>query len=368
MKNRAIIIVTVSFLGLFGLIEPSQAATLYMPDNCASFSACVSTMKSGDTLVIRDGIYSHATTGVRANTTIQADNDGKVIFTGSFNPGNAGFTMRGLVVRSSGEKSLGAGNNYNRMSFVGGPTCGNTVNTYTGSGTTITESAFYGEGGRYLFLAYYSDNVTLTDVIFRKDGGWGQGSSSCTEWEPEADYNMYDSEGISITRVIVFDSISTAHKSAEYLGAHVVNTHSSHGDVGTISQSVTTGCEDGRFSSEGNGSHSVTIIDCVAKANGYSSVSRNVNGTTTATRFDTDGSVDEWQGTINRTSGANLALNTAFLNDPRWKQEMCSDAGVTRGFCNTSMNLGSYVANKLGITEGGSTPADPPTNLHVISD
>ena len=83
------------------------------------------------------------------------------------------------------------------MSFVGGPACGNTVNAYTGSGTTITESAFYGRGGRYLFLAYYSNNVTLTDVIFRKDGGWGKGSSGCTVWEPEADYNMYDSEGFS---------------------------------------------------------------------------------------------------------------------------------------------------------------------------
>lgn len=370
MKYKSIIIITVLFFGLFGLLKTSLAATLYMPGTCSSFSACVSTMKSGDKLVIRNGTYSDSISGLKSNTTIQAEHDGKVTFTGSFRPGNAGFTMRGIVVKSSNEKSLGAGNKYYRMSFVGGPACGNNVNTYTGNGTTITESAFYGGGGRYLLLAYYSNNVTLTDVIFRKDGGWGKRSSSCTEWEPEADYNMYDSEGFSITRVIVVDSISTAHSSAEYLGAHVVNTHSSHGDVGTISQSVTTGCKDGRFSSEGNGSHNVTIIDSVAKANEYSSVSRNVKGTTTATRFDTDGRVDEWDGTINRTSGANLTLNMVFLNDPRWKKEMCSDAGVTRGFCGTSMNLGSYVANKLGISGGGTTPSDTPpaapTNLHVV--
>ena len=42
MKNATIIMaVTVLFFGLFGLLEPSQAATLYMPDTCANFSSCV---------------------------------------------------------------------------------------------------------------------------------------------------------------------------------------------------------------------------------------------------------------------------------------------------------------------------------------
>ncbi|MCP4449584.1 MAG: hypothetical protein GY811_30265 [Myxococcales bacterium] len=40
---------------------------------------------------------------------------------------------------------------FERMSFVGGPACGNAVNTSASSNTVIRDSAFYGAGGRYLF-------------------------------------------------------------------------------------------------------------------------------------------------------------------------------------------------------------------------
>ena len=215
MKNATkIMVATILFFGFFGLLEHINAATLYMPDTCANFSSCVSAMKSGDTLVIRNGQYGHSTTGVKAGTTIQAENDGKVIFTGSFNPGNAGFTMRGIVVKSNQEKALGAGNKYHRMSFVGGPSCGNAVNSLMGANTEIYQSAFYGQGGRYLLLAYkVNGGVIIQDVIFRPDGGWGAGSS-CSGYEPHAAYNMYDSEGFSITRAIVVDGISSAGSSS----------------------------------------------------------------------------------------------------------------------------------------------------------
>jgi hypothetical protein len=235
-----------------------------------------------------------------------------------------------------------------------------------GSNTKIYDSAFYGPGGRYLLIAYQMNGgIVLQNVIFRPDGGWGKGGSSCTEWEPHAAYNMYDTEGFDITGAILVDAISEADGStSENIGGQVVNTHQSHANVGTIRQSVvTTSGEYGRFASDGLGSHNVTIIDSVAKANGMDvGLSRNCGGTTTATRFDTDASIGSWKGTINRTPGANPTLNLTFLNDSRWKKEMCTDAGVTRGFCGTSMNLGDYIANKLGIA---STAPAAPTGLHV---
>lgn len=342
-----------------------QAATRYMPDNCSSFSACASATQSGDILLIRDGTYKDGISGVKAGATIQAEHDGKVIFTGSFNPGSAGFTMQGIIVKNAEQKELGAGNTYRRMSFVGGPSCGNTVNSLMGSNTKIYESAFYGRGGRYLLLAYQQKGgIVVQDAIFRPDGGWGQ-AAGCSGSEPHAAYNMYDTEGFTITGAIVVDAIEEATDS-ENIGGQVVNTHQSHGFVGTISQSVITASGTyGRFSSDGNGSHDLTITNSVSKGNGYDwGLTRNCGGTTTATGFDTDAQIGAFKGGINRTTGANLSLNTSFLNDARWKQEMCTDAGVTRGFCAAS-SLGSYVATKLGVSQGTGTIPTSPTNLIV---
>jgi len=368
-----------TYIGIFVLIlgvypsfsKPVFAATLNLPGNCSGVSSCISSMSSGDTLIIADGTYSDSISSIKANTTIQAANDGKVKFTGSFNPGNAGFTMQGIVVKSSNGKSLGSNNTYRRMSFVGGPSCGNTVNSEVGSNTKIYDSAFYGLGGRYLLLAYQQNGgIVLQNVIFRPDGGWGSGSG-CNEWEPHAAYNMYDTEGFTISGAIVVDAISTASGESENLGGQVVNTHQSHGNVGTISQSaITTSGDYGRFSSDGMGSHSLSVIDSVAKGNTVGwGMSRNCSGTTTATRFDSDKLVEAWKGSINRTTGANFVLNTTFLNDPRWKQEMCTDAGVTRGFCSGSTSLGTYVANNLGISvpTPDTDPPTSPTNLAATS-
>ena len=358
-------------IGAFLVVENVSAATLHLPGNCSSVSSCISSMSSGDTLLIADGTYIDSVSGVKSNTTIQAENDGKVKFTGSFSPGSAGFTMQGIVVKSSDQKDLGSGNTYRRMSFIGGPSCGNVVNSIVGSNTKIYNSAFYGLGGRYLLLAYQQNGgIVLQDVIFRPDGGWGNGSS-CNGWEPHAAYNMYDTEGFTITGAILVDAISTASGESENIGGQVVNTHQNHSNVGTISQSViTTSGNYGRFASDGGGSHNLTITDSVAKGSSFDwGLTRSIQGTTSATRFDSDKKVESWNGSINRTTGANFVLNSTFLNDPRWKQEMCTDAGVTRGFCSGSALLGDYVATNLGISTPApdTTPPTSPTNLSATS-
>lgn len=342
----------------------AEAATVRMPGSCSSVSGCMSSLSSGDTLLIADGTYSGSVGSIKGGVIVAAENDGKVTFTGGFNPGNGGFEMRGIIVKSSDQKTLGSGNTYRRMSFVGGPSCGNTVNALIGANTKIYDSAFYGRGGRYLALAYQVSNVVMENVIFRPDGGWGQGSSSCTEFEPHAAYNMYDTEGFSIKGAILVDAISEANSSSENIGGQVINTHQSHSNVGTISQSVITASGDyGRFSSDGNGSHSVTIQDSVSKGNSMEwGLTRNCSGTTTATRFDSDKKMEAFKGSLNRTAGANLQLNYTFLNDARWTQEMCSGAGVTRGFCASGKKLGDYVAAKVGAAAAGPTPR-PPTGV-----
>jgi len=352
---------------LLGCTLPASgfAASLTLPGSCSSLSACISSMAQGDTLTINDGTYGDTVSGIKTNTTIQAANDGKVKFTGTFNPGSNGFTMRGIIVSSSAQKELGSGNTYQRMSFVGGPSCGNSVNSLMGANTKIYDSAFYGKGGRYLLLAYkQKGGIVLSNVLLRPDGGWGQ-SASCNGYEPHAGYNMYDTEGFSISGAILFDAISEAGGDSENIGGQVVNTHESHGSVGTISQSVITASgQYGRFSSDGMGSHSVTISDSVSKGNSFEwGLSRNCSGTTTATRFDTDGKAEAWKGSLSRTTGANLVLNGSFLNDARWKKEMCTDAAVTRGVCATALSIGTYVAGKIGVSIGAPPPA--PTGLRA---
>lgn len=369
MKNLQTRVRHLSLLALLagGSLAATQAdaATLRLPADCSSFSRCVADMGSGDTLLIADGTYSDAISGIKAGTIIAAENDGKVRFTGSFNPGNAGFEMRGIIVKNNSSKVLGRNNTYRRMSFVGGPSCGNQVNSGIGANTKIYESAFYGRGGRYLLLAYQENGgMVMEDVIFRPDGGWGQGSG-CSESEPHAGYNMYDSEGFTIKGAILFDAIADAQNS-ENIGGQVVNTHNRHGAVGTISQSViTTSGSYGRFASDGLGAHDVTITDSVAKGNSIQyGLTRNVSGSTTATRFDSDKAAEAFKGSLSRSTGARIVLNMAFLDDPRWKAEMCQAEGVTRGVCATNLGIGSYVASKIGASTDVKVPS-PPTNLTV---
>src|ERR1044072_606143 len=93
-----------SAVAIMAMPGTATAATIRMPGSCSSVSACMSSMTSGDTLLIADGTYSGSVSGIKGGTIVQAENDGKVQFTGSFNPGSAGFEMRGIVVKSSDQK------------------------------------------------------------------------------------------------------------------------------------------------------------------------------------------------------------------------------------------------------------------------
>ena len=288
----------------------------------------ISQLSTNESLGMLDGTYSGALGTVKAGMTIQAVNDGQVIVTGALGPGNAGFTVRGLRFESSAEKITGQGNLYERCTFRGAPVSGNVVCVQLQNGSTIRQSLIHGVGGRYLLLAYEQTGSTLTleDVIFRVDGGWTAAGKS----DPNAIYNIYNSNGFSGLRLVAVDCNDASMDSGEYtserLGGQGVNTHVSIGNAGSASHCITVDSgEYGRFWHDGNGTHNFTWADCESYGNGYTwGITRNCGGTTTATRFDTDATtpVGQFDGTINRTAGSNLSLNTDFLDDARWLTEM----------------------------------------------
>jgi hypothetical protein len=181
-------------------------------------------------------VYSGSISGIKGGTIVQAENDGKVQFTGSFNPGNAGFEMRGIVVKSSDQKELGSGQHIPAHVVRGR--------------AVVRQHRQLADGLQYQDLRFgilwprrqipaaglraETAASSWQNAIFRPDGGWGQG---CSESEPHAAYNMYDTEGFSITGAIVVDAISDADGASENIGGQVVNTHQQHGNVGTITQS-----------------------------------------------------------------------------------------------------------------------------------
>jgi hypothetical protein len=250
------------------------------------------------------------------------------------------------------------------MSFVGGGACGNVANTAILANTTVRRSAFYGRGARYQLLIYQQSGVRLEDVIFRSDGGWGQGSSTCTEFEPNAVLNNYNSSNFTCIGCILFDNITQAHNSSEVLGGLGVNCHNTSSTM-LFENSMIVNSNAG-FYTEGMGTcNQVTIRNSVANDNdspfGLWGYNRNVNGSTALINFTTDGFCNTFNGSSTLTdsqvavlngctgstngAGATMTLNTAFLNNPRWRKEMCTDAGVTRGWCATTVSLSEYLSS-----------------------
>ena len=323
-------------------------------------SGCSNSL-SNVSLPLCDGTYSQSITASTfpAGSVIQAQHPGKVRFTGSFTTGS-NLTFRGIVVVNADQKILGSGSVFEDMSFVGGPSCGNNVNTATGSNVTIRRSAFYGKGGRYQVLVYQQSGVTLEDVIIRSDGGWGQ-ASGCSGNEPNAALNFYNSSNVTCSGCILFDGITEA-TSSELLGGLGVNCHNT--SSGMLFENNVTVNSVGAYWAGGNGAcNNVVIRNSVARGNhsayGLWAYVHNVVGTAQLVNFTSDGGCANYKGSTTLTDskvgsedgctgsmngvGASVTLNTTFLDDPRWRQEMCTDAGVTRGWCSTTKTLSEYL-------------------------
>jgi hypothetical protein len=119
----------------------------------------------------------------------------------------------------------------------------------------------------------------------------------------------------------------------------------------------------GGFWADGNGScDAVVVRNSAALGNAANSGwTRNVSGRTDLINFTSDRDCSSWKGSTVLTdskvrssdgcdgsiagTGASITLNTSFLDHPRWRQEMCTDAGVTRGWCGTTKTLSEYLAS-----------------------
>ena len=305
---------------------------------------------SGCTHVVPNGTYSMTidSSSYPPGSVVCAETDGQVVFTGVFKPG--GYDMRGFVVFSDKEKSVANGT-FDRMSFVGGPACGDTVNTAAEDNTIIQNSAFYGAGGRYLFLAYQISGIQISNAIFRVDGEWGE-TNACNEWEPNAALNFYDTNAAVCDGCINIDQKSTAAGNSENLGGLGINAHT-NGLCFSVEIRNSVDYNSSYFWAGGNGQCNTQYTNLKGNLNFNLAGTTTVSDTTgdTCNSWNENGTVitmnsDLGSGNCASTSvGVALNLDTQFLDDPRWRAEMCGGfSSRTDGWCGTQMLLSSYIS------------------------
>lgn len=334
------------------MLEPSFRSLLGMSvllvlAGCASGN--VISVENGEcTHIVENGVYAWQIDrhSFPRGARVCARTDGGVVLTGSFNPG--GYSMRGFVVVNSENKTLSDGV-FERMSFVGGPACGNNVNTAIGSNTVIRDSVFFGPGGRYLLLGYRVVDVLIENAIFRADGGWGE-TESCSEFEPNAALAFYDSSNAVCRGCINFDQRSDAARNSESLGGLGVNAHSL--DLCFAVRFENSIDVDGSFFwAAGNGR-------CNPE---FDRVSGGFNLNLEGTTIIMDGSgpfCNTWRGQVEALSSNFASGNCAsharvngppeldlnFVDDPRWRREMCSTQSRRKdGWCGTDLPLSAYL-------------------------
>lgn len=321
---------------------------LVLTTGCAWGGARVVSGEGDCTHIIQNGEYASSIGKLSfpAGSTVCAETDGQVVITGDFEP--SGYNMRGIVVFGDRTKFVANGE-FERMSFIGGPACGNTVNTVVGDDTVIRDSVFFGRGGRYLLLAYQVSGVRIENAIFRYDGGWGE-TDGCNEYEPNAALNFYDTSHAVCTGCINFDQNNTASQTSELLGGIGVNAHTEDRcfDV-EISNSVDY--NGSHFWAEGNGRCNPRFT----RLNG----NFNLHLRGTAEIRNSSGSIcNTWRGDVvaldSQLGSGNCAvdngdesaveLDRKFLDDPRWRRELCGGfSNRVDGWCASEVNLSDYI-------------------------
>lgn len=245
---------------LIGLSVPvsAGAATIYVGPNetYKTIQAGFAAMSGGDTLIIRNGVYTGTSnsfsSGIKsgtasAYTVIKAENDGGVEVNAPFYYDSASTSyvqIEGLKFTYTSSIKGMSGNHikYLRCAFVGGPSSGNVITFAFGGSYNLMEDCWvYGAGGRYKVLLYRANHNIMRRCVVRQDAGWTYDGSN-----PEAGICVYESSNISLQNCIVIDSTLTysgGYVGAYYLTGHAGNPASNNVEyLGCMSINNTKGC------------------------------------------------------------------------------------------------------------------------------
>jgi hypothetical protein len=360
---------------------------------CRTFDYAGSQMASGETLIVMDGTYPDAIetdTFPRGNaetfTRVYAEHTGSATVNGGltlYDDGDFFLEIAGLRFVDPRTKGVAGGNvRLLRDSFVGGPETGNNVSFgvgtndfYPGAWDILCEDClFYGEGGRYAAMAYRSTRVTFRRIVARKDGGWGIGSSSATEFEPEGVVVFYESSDTLCDQCVVLDSLKLSHDSAEGLGAIIHNSHDDTYSTGCeVRRSIAIDNDYSGFTFEGNGRvNDARVTESYSAGNAGNGATLNLNeggtvGFTHSTIVGNDGDGIADYSSVNVTisecdvsgnGGEQLrgvsgdsggpgagAIDLSAFDGDRIRRELCEE--VSRGFCAGAMPFADYVSSRL---------------------
>ena len=246
----------------------------YIPSGISLFSP-----SGGDTLIIKDGIYSgpgNVISTFKAGTsgaynTIRAENDGGVVITSSFVTSSAVnmYTMvQGLKFKSSESKDCSQRYiKFFRCAFEGGPVCSSdcdgAVVVSTGSHQLFEDCWFYGVGGRYTVLSWEVSDIVFRRCVARRDGGY-----SANEGNPEAVWANYGAANMSYQNCIAIDN--TLAYSGDYSGSFYCTGHAGNPASDNVEF---LGCIDlnGKSASwyidTDDGSDGMAFTDCVCYGN-----------------------------------------------------------------------------------------------------
>lgn len=298
----------------------------------------------------------------------------------------ASFFLEFVGLRFEGPETkalAGSHLTFRRVSFVGGPSSGNAASVAIGtndfspgaSDVLLEDCLFHGLGGRYALLAYRTVDVVIRRAVLRKDGGWGLGGPSSTEFEPEGVLNFYESNRATCEQCVVIDSLKLSDDSAEDLGAFL---SVSNGPPNSM-QSLFSGCISANngykgFAFEGNGSvtgarvewsysvgNSFGIVGNVVGASGLtfdrvaviasvsagvaSYGSETVSLTNSIVRGSGGANLDGVSGT---TTGAGPGpLDLGGFDSARIRAELCRSE--TRGLCASTVSFQAYLMTFLAM-------------------
>jgi len=351
---------------------------------CLTFAYAGSRMLACETLVVEDGTYGDAIGNdtfprgrAAGYTRVVARHPGAVTIQGGlelYDDGEFYLALEGLRFVDDGSKVIAGG--HVRLagdSFVNGPSDGNATVLSIGTNDwapgawniEVSDGIVYGRGGRYDVLVYRANDVTLTRLVARKDGGWSGDDQS----NPEGVVIFYESSRCVCDRCIVLDSISQS--GAETLGGIIINSHDATLSTDTeIRASAVIDSDYPGITLEGHGDvNDARIVDSYASGNRSNGVTLNVGGDVTITRMtaianDGDGIAnygdisasstdcllrdnggEDLRGVPGTTTGTGAApIDFAGFDQARIRRELC--ASDTRGFCGSSLDFAGYVKSR----------------------